>query len=66
METQDYFVGDEVLNVNPNGNYNLHFPMRKGELNLHNNVGGSLTSCLDDLQTIWEYVLAQKLAISLK
>lgn len=62
--------GDEILDLDPNGQYNIHFPMRRGELNVHANVGGSLTCVLADLQeiweyAIWEYVLQRKMDIKL-
>ncbi|XP_058060325.1 actin-related protein 8 [Anopheles bellator] len=60
----DVLIGEEVLKLNPNGgHYNLHFPIRRGELNTHDGVGGSLSSVMTDLQAIWEYVLQRKLHI---
>ena len=58
-------VGQEILELDPEGEFNIHFPIRKGELNLHKNVGGGLMSVLIDLQTIWEYVLKYRLHINL-
>lgn len=58
--------GEEILDLDPNGQYNVHFPMRRGELNVHSNVGGSLTCVLADLQEIWEYVLQCKMDIKLR
>ncbi|KAG4079545.1 hypothetical protein HA402_010377 [Bradysia odoriphaga] len=57
--------GEEILDLDPNGEYNVHFPIRRGEFNLHSNVGGSLTCVLADLQEIWEYVLQCKMDIKL-
>lgn len=58
--------GEEILDLDPNGEYNVHFPIRRGEFNLHSNVGGSLTCVLADLQEIWEYVLQCKMDIKLR
>lgn len=58
--------GEEVLDLDPNGEYNIHFPMRRGEFNIHPNVGGSMTCVLADLQEIWEYVLQCKMNIKLR
>lgn len=58
-------IGDEIINVNVNDPYNIHFPIKHGELNLHNEVGGSLSSVLTDLQDIWEHVLKTKMGIDL-
>ena len=42
----DVVIGNEVLNI-PNGfPYNIHYPFRRGDLNLHNDVGGSLSSIM--------------------
>ena len=44
---EDVVVGDDIYNLqNLIQNYNLHFPFRRGDLNLHSDVGGSLTSIL--------------------
>lgn len=59
-------IGDEVLELDPNGPFNVHFPIRRGDFNIHSGVGGSMTSVLTDLQEIWEYVLSVHLNISLK
>lgn len=62
----DTVVGDDVLLLDPEGDFNIHFPYRRGELNVHPGPGGSLKSILADLKTIWEYVLTKKLDIPLK
>ena len=45
---EDVVVGDDILRIPQSTiqNYNLHFPFRRGDLNLHSDVGGSLTSIL--------------------
>ncbi|XP_054261537.1 actin-related protein 8 isoform X2 [Macrosteles quadrilineatus] len=58
-------IGNEVLRLNPSLDYNIHFPIRRGELNIHGGVGGSLSSVLTDLQEIWSWVIIHKLNIPL-
>ena len=43
---EDVIVGDEVLELPSSPQYNIHFPFRRGDVNLHPDVGGSLTSVL--------------------
>lgn len=62
----DVVIGDDVVHLNPNGEFNLHFPIRRGDLNLHGNVGGSITAVMADLQAIWEHVLQKYLKINLR
>ncbi|XP_023307114.2 actin-related protein 8 [Lucilia cuprina] len=54
------------INVNEVADYNIHFPMKRGELNLHSNVGGSLTSVLSDLEAIWSYAIHERMEIPRK
>lgn len=65
---RDIVVGDDILSLDPEEecNFNVHFPYRRGELNIHSGPGGSLTAVMADLKTIWEYVLTEKLDIPLK
>lgn len=63
---QDIVIGDEILSLNPTADFNIHFPYRRGELNVHSGPGGSLRSVLADLKAIWEYVLTGKLDIPLR
>lgn len=37
---QNVVIGDDVIRLNPNGDFNLHFPIRRGDFNLHGGVGG--------------------------
>lgn len=64
----DVIVGDDILSLDPEeeSNFNIHFPYRRGELNIHSGPGGSLTAVMADLKTIWEYVLTVKLDIPLR
>ncbi|CAG5136172.1 unnamed protein product, partial [Candidula unifasciata] len=62
----EYFIGEEALYIHPKDNYRLTWPMRRGRLNVHEGPGGSLTSVLADLETIWGHVLQEHLEIPLK
>lgn len=61
-------VGDDILSLDPEEEsyFNIHFPYKRGELNIHLGPGGSLTAIMADLKTIWEYVLTEKLDIPLR
>lgn len=59
-------VGADVLRLNPNANYNIHFPIRRGEFNIHSNVDGSLTATLEHIRCIWEFAIKNFLDIELK
>ncbi|KAM9343446.1 actin-related protein 8 [Pholidichthys leucotaenia] len=61
-----YLVGDEALYVNPSDCYNIHWPMVRGQLNVHSGPGGSLTAVLADLEMIWSHVIQKHLEIPLK
>uniref|UniRef100_A0A8C5RZY0 Actin-related protein 8 n=1 Tax=Laticauda laticaudata TaxID=8630 RepID=A0A8C5RZY0_LATLA len=62
----EYVVGEEALYVNPLDSYNVHWPIRRGQLNLHLGAGGSLTAVLADLEDIWSHAIQKDLEISLK
>lgn len=61
-----FLVGEEALYVNPTDCYNIHYPIRRGQLNLHSGSGGSLTAVLADLETIWTQAIQKYLEIPLK
>uniref|UniRef100_A0A1A8MXQ4 Actin-related protein 8 n=1 Tax=Nothobranchius pienaari TaxID=704102 RepID=A0A1A8MXQ4_9TELE len=61
-----YLVGDEAVYVNPSDCYNVHWPVVRGQLNVHSGSGGSLTAVLADLETIWSHVIQKHLDIPLK
>ena len=63
---EEIIIGDEVLTINPLDNYNIHFPYKRGDLNIHSGPGGSLRSVLADLKCIWEYAMSQMMNINLK
>ncbi|XP_077283353.1 actin-related protein 8 [Arctopsyche grandis] len=62
---EDIVVGDRVLELNPDLPYNIHFPYKRGDFNLHPGIGGSLTSILTDIADIWKWVIQYKLGIQL-
>lgn len=62
----NFVVGADVLRLEPNGSFNIHFPIRRGEFNIHNKVNGSMFSVLEDLKTIWEYAIKNYLEINLR
>ncbi|XP_043236249.1 actin-related protein 8-like [Amphibalanus amphitrite] len=59
----DYVVGDQALTLDPSGPYNIHFPVRRGRLNVHPGPGGSLTAVMADLYTIWLHCIERLLGI---
>ncbi|XP_077371291.1 actin-related protein 8 [Festucalex cinctus] len=61
-----YLIGEEALYVKPTDCYNIHWPMVRGQLNVHAGPGGSLTAVLADLETIWSHVIQKNLEIPLK
>lgn len=61
----EVLVGDLILDIDPELPYNIHFPFRRGDFNIHSEVGGSITSILNDLCTIWGYIIEHKLGIPL-
>lgn len=61
---EPFLIGQEALMVNPDNPYDLHWPVRRGGLNLHKAVGGTLSSVLQDLEDIWSTALCTYLKIS--
>ena len=51
----DFVVGDDVLDLHPDAPYNIHFPFKRGDINVHDDVGGSKTAILANLEAIWTY-----------
>nr|SVE92898.1 EOG090X02LT [Moina brachiata] len=62
-EAKEYIIGDQLLYANPPDHFNIHFPFRRGDLNVHSGVGGSLSSVLADLETIWGHCIESLLEI---
>ncbi|KAK6629099.1 hypothetical protein RUM43_002916 [Polyplax serrata] len=61
--TCNTIYGDEILHLDPTLDFNVHFPWRRGDLNIHSGPGGSLTGVLADLEAIWTYAITNKLEI---
>lgn len=45
--------------------FNVHFPFRRGQFNLHSDISGSLSAVLTDLQDIWTWVLSKMMDIDI-
>lgn len=56
----------QALYVNPSDCYNIHWPLVRGQLNVHAGPGGSLTAVLANLETIWSHIIQKNLEIPLK
>ncbi|KAM4610829.1 actin-related protein 8 isoform 1-T1 [Polymixia lowei] len=61
-----HLVGEEALFVNPLDCYNIHWPVVRGQLNVHAGPGGSMTAVLADLEVIWSHIIQKNLEIPLK
>ena len=46
VSDEEVIVGDDVLDLPHTPQYNIHFPFRRGDVHLHADIGGSLTSIL--------------------
>lgn len=60
----DVVIGDDVLRLDPSLDFNIHFPYRRGEFNVHSGPGGSVSAIIADLEAIWGYLLTVKLGLS--
>lgn len=56
----------QILSLHPNLEYNIHFPMLRGDLNVHKGLGGSISAVLADLETIWGHCISTILNVPLK
>lgn len=71
-EKSEYITGHEMLfdkdiltlNEKEANAYNIHFPIKRGELNLHKGVGGSTAAVISSMETIWLYALKNYLNIA--
>ncbi|XP_028680453.2 actin-related protein 8 [Erpetoichthys calabaricus] len=59
-------IGEEALFVNPSDCYNIHWPISRGQLNVHQGPHGSLTAVLANIEAIWSYAIQKFLEIPLK
>lgn len=62
----DIVIGNDILRLNPEENFNIHFPYKRGDFNIHSGPGGSMTAVLADIETIWTNVLENNFLISQK
>lgn len=37
--TEEVIVGEDALRLHPNSNYNIHFPYKRGDINVHDGIG---------------------------
>lgn len=58
---KEFICGEEALRVSPTDQYCLCRPIRRGHLNISQHY--SLQQVLDDLHTIWDWILIEKLHI---
>nr|GMD07274.1 actin-related protein 9 [Ipomoea batatas] len=60
---KEYICGEDALRISPNEPYCLRRPIRRGHLNISQHY--SMQQVLEDLQTIWDWILTEKLNIPL-
>lgn len=53
----DIVIGNDILRLDPDLDFNVYFPFRRGDLNIHPGPGGSITGVIADLETIWLNIL---------
>ncbi|XP_019180509.1 PREDICTED: actin-related protein 9 isoform X1 [Ipomoea nil] len=58
---KEYICGEDALRISPNEPYCLRRPIRRGHLNISQHY--SMQQVLEDLQTIWDWILTEKLNI---
>lgn len=56
----------QILSLHPSLEYNVHFPVVRGDLHLHRGLGGSVSAVLADLETIWGHCISTILNVPLK
>lgn len=61
----DVIFGDDIFRANPDGDFNIHFPWRRGQLNVHCHIGGSLSWVINDICDIWSHWVMKGLQIPL-
>lgn len=58
---REYIFGEEALRISPTEPYCLRRPIRRGHLNISQHY--SMQQVLEDIHTIWEWILTDKLHI---
>ena len=56
----------QALYIDPKEPYAVHWPFKKGHLNLHDGPGGSLTAVCADLEVLWAHAIQTILDIPLR
>ncbi|KAL1512547.1 hypothetical protein ABEB36_002128 [Hypothenemus hampei] len=62
----DTIIGNDIFRLNPQEPFNIHFPYKRGDFNIHPGPGGSITGVIADLETIWLHIIETHLQISQK
>ena len=63
-EEDEVVIGDKVWSITEDDKYDIHFPLKGGDLNIHEGVGGSLTAVFADLEAIWRCAVTNELGVS--
>ncbi|CAH1122302.1 unnamed protein product [Ceutorhynchus assimilis] len=61
---EDTVIGNDIFRLNPEEPFNIHFPYKRGDFNIHPGPGGSITAVIADLETIWSYIIETCLQIN--
>ncbi|XP_060528431.1 actin-related protein 8 [Cylas formicarius] len=61
----DVVVGNDIFRLDPREDFNIHFPYKRGDFNVHQGPGGSVTGVLAHLEAIWTHIIENNLSISL-
>ncbi|KAL5214805.1 hypothetical protein ABZP36_003957 [Zizania latifolia] len=61
---KEMIFGDDALKIPPDESYCLSYPIRRGHFNISQDY--SLHQVLEDLRTIWNWILTEKLHINSK
>ncbi|XP_066935887.1 actin-related protein 8-like [Clytia hemisphaerica] len=49
----DFVIGEEALNLQSNAPFHCRWPIKHGQLNLHDGVGGTPSALAEDIVTLW-------------
>ncbi|KAH8396056.1 hypothetical protein KR222_002442, partial [Zaprionus bogoriensis] len=66
QQQEELLYDEQILRLNAEEahHYDIHFPVRRGELNVHAGRGGSLQATLAHMERIWCHALEQRLGIA--
>jgi len=59
----DTVIGNDIFRLNPKESFNIHFPYKRGDFNIHSGPGGSMTAVLADLEAIWKHIIETHLQV---